>query len=104
MESVTSAPATRPVSAATAGDMKAQPALDATRPPTQPLAQSEASGRPKRALVTTAAARADMPADSVVLTTISTAVPGAAPANNMAPLAFSPHHPNHTRKQDSSTK
>ena len=49
--SVTSAPATRPIMMAATGDTKAQAALLATRPPTQPLAQSEASGLPKRVRV-----------------------------------------------------
>src|ERR1700686_3108184 len=103
-DNVTSAPATKPVSAATAGGMKTQPALLATSPPTQPLAHSEASGRPKRARVISAAVRVARPADSVVLTAIRTTAPGAAPANNMAPDEFKPNHPISARKQESNTK
>ena len=55
------------------GTTKAQEALLATSPPTQPLALSEASGLPKRILVMSAAVSAAADAASKVLMAINTA-------------------------------
>ena len=55
---------------AAAGGITAQPALLATSPLTQPLAQSEASGFPKRILVMAATASMAEAAASVAFATI----------------------------------
>src|SRR5580693_256293 len=78
-ENVTSAPATRPTINASAGTWKAAPALDAASPATQPLALNDASGFPKRVLVTIAAANNPDAAVSMVSTAISGTLAGVAP-------------------------
>src|SRR5271170_5890609 len=78
-ESVTSAPATNPITTASAGVTNAQAPLLAARPPIQPLAVSDASGLPKRACVITADVNAAIAADKIVLIATNTAWPGSTP-------------------------
>ena len=100
---VTNPPATIPTIIEAAGGISAQPALLATSPPTQPLAQSEASVLPKRSRVIQAAVSMADAAARVAFTAISTHRFGSAPRYKMAPALSSPIHPSHTRKQPSST-
>ena len=74
-ESVTSAPATMPIAAASGGRTKTHAALLAASPPIHPFAVSETSGLPKRTPVITAAIKAEAAAHSVVLIATSTASP-----------------------------
>src|SRR2546426_9998287 len=69
-ENGTSAPATSPIMTASGGLAKAHAALPATRPPTQPLAVSDASGLPKRTrvMITAGGGAAGPGRDGVVLT------------------------------------
>src|ERR1700730_6206991 len=78
---------------ASAGLINRQPALLATKPPIHPSQESEASGLPKRKPVTTKAASPADAAAQVVLTATSTACPGAAPPNRIAPAEFRSSHP-----------
>ena len=89
--------------AAAAGETKAHAALLATNPPTNPLAQREASGRPKRARVMAAAASAAMAAASMVSMATPATAPGATPANSIEPAQFRPNHPSSARKQPNRT-
>ena len=97
-------PAIRPIPTATAGTTKAQPALLATSPATQPLAQSEASGFPKRTLVIPAAATPAAAAQSVVLMAATAAPPLFTPAKRIAPETFRPSHPTTASRQPNRTR
>ena len=102
-EKTTNAPATRPIDIASAGRTEAQAALMATRPATQPLAQREASGLPKRTRVMAAAASDAQTAESMVLTTTSGGRT-CGPANSSAPARFKPDHPIQASRHPNRTK
>src|SRR6478672_611945 len=78
---------------ASAGLIKRQPALLATKPPIHPLQVSEASGLPKRKPVTANAANPADAAANVVLTITSNVCPAADPPNKIVPTEFRPSQP-----------
>src|ERR1051325_9089718 len=89
---------------ASAGLINRHPALLATKPPTQPLAVSEASGRPNRTPVTAKAASAEDAALSVVLMATIAICPGSACAKRIAPAEFRATQPIQTKKQANTTR
>src|SRR5579871_3797587 len=93
MAKTTSAPATNPARIAVGGFRKGAAALLATSPAIHPLATNDASGRPNRIRVTTAAANPEAPADSVVFIAINKTADGSLRLNRIALTALSPSHP-----------
>src|SRR5580693_5077201 len=101
---VITVPAIDPITTASAGLTKAQDALLATSPPTQPLAVSEASGLPNRTLVINAAVSADADAASMVLMAINADPLGSPPVKRIAPAELSPNQPTSASTQPNKTR
>src|SRR5437667_6866540 len=93
-----------PTKTAAAGRITAQPALAATSPATQPLAQSELSTLPKRVRVMLAATSAAEAADSVIFSATKTVRLGSIPANRIAPAESNPSQPNQASQQPNRTR
>src|SRR3984957_7676800 len=101
---VITVPEIDPITTASAGLTKAQDALLATSPPTQPLAVSEASGLPKRTLVMNAAVSAEADAASMVLMPINAAPEASLPVKRIAPAELSPIQPTRASMQPNRTR
>src|SRR5689334_23097373 len=86
-----------------AGFTNAHDALLATRPATHPLALNDASGLPKRNLVTAAAASSPDPAPNRVLIAISGIAASVAPAYRMPPASFKHSQPAIASRQPNKT-